>query len=268
MIEFITKIAVEAGEKIMEIRRSAGLSVRYKADASPVTEADLTANRHIVTHLESLRVAPIVSEESSPAVTVADTFWLVDPLDGTRDFVAGRDTFVVSIALVNGGAPVLGALYAPALGELFWAEKGKGAFKKEPTGSPKRIFNKSTRDKLRVLASGSQMTPSLQTFVDGLAVGELTRFGSALKMCRVAEGEADLYPRFGRTSEWDTAAGHILLEEAGCKLVDMATGLTLRYGKPEFSNPGFIACRAGLDFVETFRDLLAQVGPPPGTERE
>ncbi len=270
MIETLTKLAVEAGEKIMEIRREARNSVRYKADASPVTEADLASNQLIVTQLEKMRVAPIVSEESSPQIPVANKFWLVDPLDGTKDFVAGRDTFVVNIALIENGAPTVGVVYAPALGELFWAEKGKGAFKSDATGiaKAKRIFNNSQRDKFRVLASGSQMTPRLKAFIDALTIDELTRFGSALKMCRVAEGEADLYPRFGHTSEWDTAAGHIILEEAGCKLVEMASGLSLRYGKPRFSNPGFIASRADLDFVETFRALLAQMGPMPSSGHE
>lgn len=270
MIEILTKLAVQAGQKIMEIRRQAAHSVRYKADASPVTDADLASNQLIVTQLEKLRVAPIVSEESTPTLAVANKFWLVDPLDGTKDFIAGRDTFVVNIALVENGAPTIGVIYAPALGELFWAEKGKGAFKSDSTGvaNSKKIFNTSKRDKFKVLASGTQMTPRLKAFIGALTIDELTRFGSALKMCRVAEGEGDLYPRFGPTSEWDTAAGHIILEESGCKLVEMATGLTIRYGKARFRNPGFIASRTDLDFVETFRGLLAQMGPLPVTGHE
>lgn len=280
MIEIIKRLAVEAGTKIMEVRASAPQSVRYKADASPVTEADLASNEIIVTQLERLRVAPIVSEESPFPTVIPNKFWLVDPLDGTKDFVAGRETFVVNIALIEGGAPVLGVVYAPALRELFWAEKGKGAFKCDETkgvetkgdamgaGNARRIFNNSQRDRFKVLASGSQMTPRLKAFIDALTIDELTRFGSALKMCRVAEGEADLYPRFGRTSEWDTAAGQIILEEAGCKLVEMASGLTFRYGKPEYLNPGFIASRSDLDFVETFRGLLAQMGSLSQTGQE
>ncbi|MCM2280967.1 MAG: 3'(2'),5'-bisphosphate nucleotidase CysQ [Bdellovibrionaceae bacterium] len=264
MIEAVTRIAIEAGAEIMAIRRSTGPTVQIKADASPVTQADLAANERIVTQLKILQVAPIVSEESALPEVVPDRFWLVDPLDGTKDFIAGRDTFVVNIALVESGKPVLGVVYAPALDELFWAQKGQGAFKSAGLGTRttvQRIQNTSTRDRFKVLASGSQMTPRLQAFIDALTIDELTRFGSALKMCRVAEGEADLYPRFGPTSEWDTAAGQVILEEANCKLVDMSTDLSLRYGKAGFRNPGFIACRADLDFIETFRGLLAQMGP-------
>jgi 3'(2'), 5'-bisphosphate nucleotidase len=252
-IEAISRIAVEAGEKIMEIRRTQREDVRYKADASPVTEADLAANEWIVTRLEMLDIAPIVSEESSPDIAVPDHFWLVDPLDGTKDFVAGKDTFVVNIALVEAGRPVLGVVFAPALGELFWAELGKGAYKgKAFSSTATQIRNVSQRERLRVLASGSHMTPRLQSFIDLLQVEDLTRYGSALKMCRVAEGVADLYPRLGGTSEWDTAAGQMLLEESGCKTLDLTTGKTLRYGKPQFRNPGFVAARADLDFVDFF----------------
>jgi 3'(2'), 5'-bisphosphate nucleotidase len=250
MINEIIQIAQQAGEKIMDIRRANLNSVRYKADASPVTEADLASNEWIVTRLEKLGVAPIVSEETSPQISVPDRFWIVDPLDGTKDYVAGKDTFVVNIALIDGGYPVLGVIHAPALGETYWAQKGQGAFKSEaavPT-NPVRITNQRTETEYRVLASGSQTSERMQAFLDELPVSDLSRYGSALKMCRVAEGAADLYPRFGDTHEWDTAPGQIILEESRCKLVVLATGERLKYGKPTFLNPGFIASRADLDF--------------------
>lgn len=271
MVEAVAQIAVDAGTRIMQIR-TAGAgnapSVRFKADASPVTEADLAANEIIVTRLERLGVAPIISEESvsdsASATRSVPTrermFWLVDPLDGTKDFIAGRDTFVVSIALIADGRPTLGLVYAPALGELFWAEAGRGSFKtlRPDVRDTVRVFNSSARQRLRVLASGSHISPRLQAFLDSLAVEDFHRYGSALKMCRVAEGAADLYPRFGPTSEWDTAAGQIILEEANCKLVEMATGATLRYGKPQFRNPGFVASRVDLDFTAALRPLALE----------
>lgn len=258
MLADLCRIAQEAGEKILEVRRSAVMGTRLKGDQSPVTQADLLANECIVTQLARLSSLPIVSEESSPDQAVGESFWLVDPLDGTKDFVAGKDSFVVNIGLIERGRPVLGVVYAPVSGELFWAEAGKGAYKGSLFTNGQRIFNRSQRVEFKALASGSLMTPRLQGFLDALHITHLQRYGSALKICRVAEGEADLYPRFGETHEWDTAAGHAILNEAGCKLVDMASGQELRYGKPGFLNGGFIVSRTDLDFVEKLGEIRAQ----------
>jgi 3'(2'), 5'-bisphosphate nucleotidase len=144
------------------------------------------------------------------------------------------------------------------LQEIFWAEKGQGAFKVSMPGPKKSVYNTSQRNELRALASGSLLTTRMQKVLDSLPIQSLERFGSALKMCRVAEGAADLYPRFGPTHEWDTAAGQIILDEAGCKLIDMETGRDVQYGKRDYKNNGFIASRANLDLWPTIRKLRDQ----------
>lgn len=251
MLDTVIGLAREAGEEILKIYRSGQWTVLTKGDDSPLTQADLAANTIIVPGLQKLDASiPVVSEESDPkTVKVGSRFWLVDPLDGTRDFIARTDTFVVSVGLVQDGYPVMGVIYAPVLGLMWWAEKGKGAF-----ADGKRIFNNSKRSSL--IAAGSRSMPSerMQMFYDHFSIQDVQRYGSALKFCRLAEGEVDLYPRFGQTSEWDTAGGQAIAEEAGCKVIEVTTGERLKYGKPEFlNNGGFMASRGDLDLVAPLR---------------
>lgn len=247
MLEEIRQLAREAGEEIMKYYRAGNWTVSAKGDHSPLTQADLAANSILVSGLKSLTSEPIVSEESDPlSVKVGDRFWLVDPLDGTRDFVARLDTFVICIARVENGYPVFGLIHQPVTGETWWAEKGKGAF--GPNGQ--RLMNRETRKEL--IAAGSRSMPSerMKEFYKYFSIKEVRRYGSALKFCRLAEGDVDLYPRFGPTNEWDTAAGQIIAEEAGCKVIDLKTGERLKYGKPDFENRGgFMASRSDLDLV-------------------
>ncbi len=253
MISEVCRIAIEAGAKILELREAALAAVQFKADMSPVTEADLAANECIVTQLEKLSRDPIVSEETSPNLEVGDRFWLVDPLDGTKDFVAGKDSFVVNIGLVEKGVPILGVVFAPVLGELFWAQAGAGAYKGSEFKNGQKIENRRAGRELKALASGHHTSPRMRSFLEQNNIVSLERYGSALKLCRIAEGVADLYPRFGPTSEWDTAAGHAILNEAGCHLLAMSTGEPLAYRKANFQNEGFIASRRTLDLTEEIR---------------
>ena len=246
----VCQLAAAAGREILRIYQKGDWTVTSKADESPLTQADLAANEIIVPGLKRISQAPIVSEESDPqSMKVGDKFWLVDPLDGTRDFIARRDTFVVSIGLIENGIPVFGVVHSPVTNETWWAEKGRGAF--GPNGE--KIFHSGRREKL--IAAGSRSMPSerMQIFYDLFSIAEVQRYGSALKFCKLAQGDVDLYPRFGPTSEWDTAAGQIIAEEAGCKVIDIKTGQSLRYGKPDFANPGFIASREDLDLVGRLR---------------
>lgn len=251
MIDELRRLAEKAGKEILTIYRRGNWDTSEKLDSSPITSADLAANEILVPGLRELSSEPIVSEESAPEeLNGSNRFWLVDPLDGTRDFIAKLDTFVVSIGLIENHYPILGVIHSPVTGETWWAERGKGAF--GPSGQ--RLKNQEMR--VQLIAAGSRSMPSerMQMFYDHFSIQEIRRFGSALKFCRLAEGEVDLYPRFGPTSEWDTAAGQIISEEAGCKVLDLATGERLRYGKPGFINQGgFMASRVDLDIVGSLR---------------
>lgn len=236
----------------MRFYRSGEWTVSAKSDESPLTQADLAANQILVTGLEKLTAETIVSEESDPkSMTVGRSFWLIDPLDGTRDFVSRLDSFVICIARIEDAEPVFGMIHAPVTGETWYAEKGGGCF--GPNGE--RVFNGERRTAL--IAAGSRSMPSdrMRIFYEHFSIQEVQRFGSALKFCRLAEGKVDLYPRFGPTSEWDTAAGQIICEEAGCKVLDIATGERLKYGKPAFENRGgFMASRADLDLIKPLKE--------------
>ena len=233
-----------------------GAKARLKDDATPVTEADIMAESIILAGLEKLAPGvPVVSEESVAAGYVPalqDRFFLVDPLDGTREFLSRNGEFTVNIALIDKTMPVLGVVFAPALPRLFWAERGLGAFESAPT-SPSGEVPAARRlsaatvpvRNLRVVASRSHRDSLTESWIRNCDAGQLVFAGSSLKFCVIAAAEADVYPRFGRTMEWDTAAGHAVLLAAGGKvLTESQTPLT--YGKAEggFANPAFIASGA------------------------
>lgn len=246
--EALLALAVElverAGAAILEIR-ARGFDVIRKSDASPVTEADHAAEAIILAGLRA--AAPdiqVVAEEETAAghiATVSEQFWLVDPLDGTREFTAGRDEFTVNIALVRDGRPVLGVVGVPVTGEIFLGIVGRGAAKRDRTGRQPIFARKPPPEGLTVLASRSHANEAgLAEFLRGRTVAKIANYGSSLKFCRMAEGLADLYPRQGRTMEWDTAAAQAVLEAAGGAVLTMA-GTPLRYGKPGWENPHFYA---------------------------
>jgi 3'(2'), 5'-bisphosphate nucleotidase len=243
-------LAIDAGREIMAAYRG-DFSVRAKNDLTPVTEADEASERVILEGLAALDPAtPVISEEAASAgriPPVAGRFWLVDPLDGTKEFISRNGEFTSNIALIEDGAPVLGVVHAPALSRIFWGERGVGAAQ-GIIGPDGDIVWKDLHvrprpaEGLTVVASRSHRDAATDGFLKKVKVKSLCQAGSSLKFCLVAAGEADLYPRFGRTMEWDTAAGHAVLAAAGGKVLT-EDGEPLSYGKRArgYDNPGFIA---------------------------
>jgi len=237
-----------AGQAIMQVYAT-DFEVRGKADASPVTEADERAERIIVERLRALAPAiPVVAEEAVAAGQVPEVgacFWLVDPLDGTKEFVSRNGEFTVNIALIRDGAPVLGVVLAPALGNggrLYAGLVDQGAWVEDAAGRRPIRCRAVPPEGLTVVASRSHGdAAALDRFLAGRKVAALANAGSSLKLCLVAAGEADLYPRLGRTMEWDIAAGHAVLRAAGGDVTRIDDGQPLRYGKPGFENPHFAA---------------------------
>ena len=234
-----------AGDAIMAIYQCGSSEVGHKADASPVTEADLASHRVLVTHLAQLLPGCHVVSEEDPASLVyrqsAGRFWLIDPLDGTKEFIARNEEFTVNIALIEEGRSTLGVVYAPAIDALYWGGAGLGAFRCMG-GETVSIKVASARagEAHRVVASKSHLNEATQAMIDRLGDASLVQAGSSLKFCRVAEGEADIYPRLAPTCEWDTAAGQAVLEGAGGVVLDLQ-GSPLLYGKPDVFNPHFVA---------------------------
>jgi 3'(2'),5'-bisphosphate nucleotidase len=248
--EALARIAVEAGAVIDRFYRE-GCAVLHKADQSPVTEADRAAEAIILARLDEIAPGiPVVAEEEAAAGRIPEigrAFALVDPLDGTKEFVARSGEFTVNIAIIVDGTPVMGVVYAPAIARL-WAtdEAGAWACDVPPGGDlPEERTPIAARRPppggLTVIASKSHGTPETEAHLAGFAIAEKIYVGSSLKFCRVAEGRADLYPRFGRTMEWDTAAGHAIVLGAGGR-VETTDSRPLTYGKVErgFDNPNFI----------------------------
>lgn len=241
----------EAGAVVMQVYAT-DFAVRGKDDASPVTEADERAEALITPALQALAPeVPVVAEEAAAAGQVpatGDWFWLVDPLDGTKEFVSRNGEFTVNVALIHRGAPVLGVVLAPALGargRLFAGVVGQGAWVDEGRGRRAIACRAAPAEGLTVVASRSHGdAAALDAFLAGRRVAQLVNAGSSLKLCLLAAGEADLYPRLGRTMEWDIAAGHAVLAAAGGR-VDTLAGPPLRYGKPGFENPHFVAWGQG-----------------------
>lgn len=248
LLNILTQVARDAGSVIMAIYAT-DFEVRGKDDNSPVTEADEKAEQVIVTALRKLTPeVPVIAEEAAAAgqmEEVAQMFWLVDPLDGTREFINRNGEFTVNIALIEDGAPVLGVVYAPAIDRLFAGAAGHGAFVVDSDGERAIQVREVPAAGLTVVASRSHAdAEALKAFLGDRKVAELRQAGSSLKICLVAAGEADLYPRFGRTMEWDIAAGDAVLRAAGGRLTDV-DGQLMGYGKPVFENPHFLVWGAG-----------------------
>ena len=285
------EIARNAGKAILEVYAHAdtiaGKNIAHKADSSPLTLADLSAHQVIAPALALLTPhIPVVSEEDDASHahrTTSGEFWIIDPLDGTKEFIARNGQFTVNIALVRQGAPVLGVVYAPVLDELFWSEPivSEGAqvdvgavthasgeknltahtglsFHARSTmqalshiHNQTRVLHVATPEQqagkpMRVLASRNHMNEQTQEFIRALGAHELVQAGSSLKFCRIAQGLADCYPRLGPTCEWDTAAAQSVLEAAG-GFVRTLDGARLLYGKSEVLNPSFVASAWPID---------------------
>ena len=244
LVEALIPEVRAAGEEILAVYATE-FAVRDKDDASPVTVADERAEAVLTRALSRLTPGvPVVAEEAAAAGRVAkvgNIFWLVDPLDGTREFISRNGEFTVNVALIENGRPTLGVVLAPAINRLFAGVDDAGAFVEDAQGRRAIACRMPPAHGLTVVASRSHGdAAALDAFLAGRKVAELRNLGSSLKLCLVAAGEADLYPRLGRTMEWDIAAGDAVLRAAGGKLTTLA-GETLAYGKPGFENPPFVA---------------------------
>ena len=264
LVNSFAELAIRAGAVILEVR-DAGIDVMSKDDASPVTEADRRAEELILAGLEILCPGiPVVAEEASSAgkcpQIMSDRFILVDPLDGTREFIAGRPDFTVNIALIENGVPVAGVVYPPMRKTLYAAAGGR-AWKVSidddgQQSEPVALACRAYQSPPCIVASKSHLTPETAAFIENFEGATTSSVGSSLKFCMLAEGQADLYPRYGRTMEWDTAAGDAVLRAAGgaTRTLD---GTTLVYGKrnqandTDFANPFFISASSeGVEHLE------------------
>ena len=256
LVAEMRRLALEAGDRIMEIYEADDFDVKVKSDASPVTEADEAADAIISAGLRAAfpDVALVTEEQAASHGQSVDTFLIVDPLDGTKEFINRRGDFTVNIAYVENGTPTRGVVYAPAKGRMFYtladgtAVEEDGPFDKATPGQQRTIHvTNPDNDALMVVASKSHRDQATDDYIGKYAVKDMTSAGSSLKFCLVATGEADLYPRVGRTMEWDTAAGHAVLSGAGGHVVRFDDHTPLRYGKDGFANPFFIAHAPGID---------------------
>ncbi len=263
VLESLREIAVSAGAEILDIY-AGDFAVQDKPDATPVTEADTAAERIILHGLaQCAPTVPVVAEESFAAGSrpdieggardprfADDAFFLVDPLDGTREFIRRNGEFTVNIALVEGGIAVAGVVHLPAMDETFWTHGDGQAWRMGKNEGPQGIRCRSPDAEPLAITSRSHRDSDIAVWLDRHGITRTVHAGSSLKLCRIAEGRADIYPRLGRTMEWDIAAGHALLRAAGGD-VSTFDGRSLRYGKPGFENPSFVA--HGIDDIDRWR---------------
>ena len=254
LLPHILRLAETAGKAVMVEYDRLAISgqrgaVTLKADHSPLTAADIASHRELAAGLAGLQPPqyPVLSEEGAlpPYEERArwNRFWLVDPLDGTKEFLKHNGEFTVNIALIERNMPVLGVVHAPALGLTYWAGYGLGAFVRNDTaGTSQQIYvaDYRTVSKLKVIVSRSHAGSLIESFLTALGPHECESVGSSLKLCRIAEGSAHLYPRFGPTMEWDVGAAHCIVREAGGTVTDLV-GQELQYNKRDLHNPFFIA---------------------------
>jgi 3'(2'), 5'-bisphosphate nucleotidase len=264
-IQQVADIARRAGDEIMQVYQRE-FDVTHKGDGSPLTEADLAAHRLIVSGLRDIQPAlPVLSEESRDIAYEEraswQRYWLVDPLDGTREFVNRNGEFTVNIALIENGTPRLGVVYAPVHDILYQGSAEHGAWRSEAGALPTAIRVRSFSGQHPcVVASRSHRGAALEQALERLSrsFGEIDimSMGSSFKLCLVAEGRADLYPRLGPTSEWDTAAAHAVVNAAGGRVMTL-DGRELQYNKHDLLNPWFIVCDGQYDWLAYFDDIPA-----------
>lgn len=264
-IEIAIGAALEAGESIMEIYHSDNFEVDFKHDNTPLTKADIKAHRIITQGLQKTGI-PVLSEEGRDIPFAERSswaeLWIVDPIDGTKEFIKKNGEFTVNIALVEHGVPVLGVVYAPALGELFYASRESGSFFTEVVSgdsvpllmeSGQKLPSLQDNRKYTVVASRSHMSPETEQFIADLKIKhgdvELISRGSSLKLCMVAQGLADCYPRFAPTMEWDTAAGQAICMYAGYDVIDWKTKETMRYNRENLLNNWFLVTAKTNEFT-------------------
>lgn len=259
MINSLIDIAIKAGAEILNIYNS-DYTVTYKDDKSPLTDADTASNQIIVDSLKAISDYPLISEEEKEVLFETrkdyDAYWLIDPLDGTKEFVKRNGEFTVNIALIKAGVPIMGVVYAPVIETLYYASEKEGAFKCENVNtstSQNEISENAVRlvnpkipltTKISIVASKSHLSSETQDFIDSMKEiyneVDIISKGSSLKLCMVAEGSANVYPRFAPTMEWDTAAGHAVCRIAGYQVNEYPVGTPLKYNKENLLNPWFI----------------------------
>jgi 3'(2'), 5'-bisphosphate nucleotidase len=249
LLKEVSALARRAGDAILATVQDPGdVEVEEKDDGSPVTRADRAANKVLVAGLRALEPGlVVVSEEGDLERTTAEAgevYWLVDPLDGTKEFIAGRPEYTVNVALVEKGVAILGVIQVPVSGRLYLGARGLGA-RRVDAGAVTELSPGPVDRPRSAVVSRSHLTPPTEEFLERLGISEKTAFGSSLKICAVAEGVADLYPRFGPTSLWDTAAGAAIATSAGCDVVDLE-GRPLRYHPHRgLVHPGFVVAAPG-----------------------
>lgn len=244
-INKIVSIAEHAGEKILEVYKSADFGVERKADESPLTRADKLSNEVILEGLSKISSYSIVTEEDEASHHVqAETFWLIDPLDGTKEFIKKNDEFTVNIGLIHQGQPVFGVVGAPALRKIYWTSENGKALKKDGTGT-QIIKAEQSPDEPVAVVSRSHLDDQTKTVLENLGIKKTTPSGSSLKFCLVAEGSAHLYPRLAPTMIWDTAAADAVVRAAGGIVVNNKTKESLHYSTDQLTNPFFICTSLG-----------------------
>lgn len=249
--ERVNTIVRKAGKLLEKLSKDPSQRIpQNKGDGSPVTPADLELSRYLVEQLEPLGF-PVVSEERLEDLKGASQYFLVDPLDGTKYFARGQSEYAVCVGWVDASEACYGSVYDPIQSQLYWGVKGYGAYCDQ-----RRIRHGGVGDSLRAFSSGFHHRPEKTLLVEKLQIGTILEKGSALKFCDLAEGKADLYLRFGPTSEWDTAGAQVFLEEAGCGLYEIATLKPLRYGKKQWLNRGLIAGESSV--IPEVIELIAQ----------
>jgi len=243
LLTIAKEAALEAGDAIMQVYESANFSIEYKADQSPLTIADTSAHEIIKKKLLGTGI-PILSEEGKfipfPERQHWDHFWMVDPLDGTKEFIKHNKDFTVNIALVKNGKPALGIVYAPALDLTYWSDLEGRAWKQENNDAAIQIHTVKHEQVQCIVASKSHLTKETEEYINKFPGAELKTIGSSLKFMLVAEGRADCYPRFGPTMEWDTAAAQAVVQAAGGKVTHYKNHEPLYYNKEDLLNPWFI----------------------------
>ncbi len=245
-LEKAKEVSIRAGEKILEVYGSSSFGEEVKKDRSPLTRADRLSHEEIMAVLERSGL-PVLSEEGRDIPYDErkgwDHFWMVDPLDGTKEFIKGNGEFTVNISLVHKDRSVLGVVYVPVSGDMYWARKGKGAFHGKNGSAPVRLscvsFTKKDKG-LRIVGSRSHMNSGTQAFIEGYDDPEIVSMGSSLKFMLIAEGKAHIYPRIAPTMEWDTAAAQIIVEEAGGTVEQYENGQPVVYNKADLLNPFFV----------------------------
>lgn len=257
-ISIIKNIAISAGNKICEIKYKSEKKVRYKKDATPVTIADIESNKIILDNLKkNFPAIPIISEESNNIIHLNENYYfLVDPLDGTKEFIKGSEEYTVNIALMKKNKPILGIIYIPEKKEIFWNDNNNSYYEKNKIKKRIKVSNDCEKI-LKVELSRSHLDDYTRQFLKLLDVEEFNYSGSSLKLCNLALGHSNLYPRFGATMEWDIAAGHAILKNAGGEIFTTKLEI-LCYNKPNLINKSFIAV-GSLKIPSKIKILISEI---------